>query len=160
MFYNSVVVFIPVVALAIFTEDLNKVKTSLIVNYCRFDETWCRYTIMIVITMLVLYVLFFFHHLWAFYSITLLCYVQIIIHRWQQLLLVLAKYFFVFFYLLSNYLYILQNMFVTYLGIFVGGDYIYSFVNFIGLNVRWIEIKLSVFRRGMNHAVADTMSLR
>lgn len=30
----------------------------------------------------------------------------------------------------------LQNLFVTYVGMYIGGDYVFSLVNFIGINVR------------------------
>jgi len=47
--------------------------------------------------------------------------------------------YFRFYFCCCQYLFLgsrFKNMFVTYLGMIVGGDYIYSHVNFLGLNLR------------------------
>lgn len=35
-----------------------------------------------------------------------------------------------------NNIFILQNLLVTYLGLFIGGDYVFSLTNFVGINIR------------------------
>ncbi|CAF0875222.1 unnamed protein product [Adineta steineri] len=100
LFYNSFVVLIPTILLALCTEDLNKVW-----NYDGYRDIGfiCAFLLSSIMGFLLNYSV-------------MLC----------------TKYNSP---LTTTVVGACKNLFVTYLGMFIGGDYIFSFVNFIGLNI-------------------------